>query len=276
MKNDIEFWQSKDFWLTACLVLLIGIGVTILATLAISVDAFNVQRHLLTYRGFVYRAASGEKIDDRSAWPDYMYALRYGQYLYSQKTKGIDLDGTLKHIADVRNDIQNKRESDRPAYEHFLAERLGTPWILIEMTKGKNWMEMENNPEDMKILRRILVTGKLDWVRVEPVWKLNKIFGAVLLLIVQLLAYLLAFGKFKESIRGHSISHSIRLTRLTFGGFITLLLFSTGAWPAMTIQAVMVGKYRVRNYISERREAKEHLIKPSLGQTDSRSQEDLL
>ena len=264
----IEFWQSRYFWKPAVVIIVIGCivaGIVLFVEAHVKVDQRKTD---FKFKEFVFRAAKGEVIDDRTAWPDYLSAVKYGRYLYEQKKKGVELDAILKQVAKLRVDIKSKENDSRPKYEHFLAESHNTPWILIEMTKGENWMKIENNPEDIKALKAILSHGELNLGKLDLDLKVNIVLAVLLIAATQFIAYLAGTIRYD-----HNINEEIRKSKLTFGAFITFLIFSPGALLFIVIQLVMIGRHQIPEYISARRERANMMPNLKAIEMDSSAQE---
>ena len=161
----------------------------------------------------------------------------------------------MKQVAELRADVESKKEEDRPKYEHFLAKNLNTPWVLIEMTKGEDWMKIENNPEDIKALKAVLSGGELRLGKLDLDLKVNIVIAIILFASIQFIAYFLGTISYDDYKRYDcNINKEIRKSKLTFGAFITFLVFIPGALPFTVIQLIMIGRHQIPRYISERRE----------------------
>ena len=269
------FWRSgRFFWKSSILTALVIIGVFCVILGVESVQVFKEKENNFFYRDFLFRAASGQNVEEKIAWPNYIEAVRSGRYIFEQNKSGKNLDQVLKEIGSLRaefNDEKNKHILED--YIRYLRENYKTPWPLIMMAKEPRWDSIEKSESDIGALKGILYGKEYKAQPPEWEWDISTRIIIIILLATQFIAYLMGIAIYTENY-GYHDGHKIAESRITLGGIITFLIFSPGALLIIVIQLYMIGKEQIPEYLAKK-EARKDLISKAV-EVDTTEQRELL
>ena len=273
--KKIEFWQTSYFWkpviISTCIILL---AVSVVRVFVL-VNSARHKEDDLRFDFFLFKAATGQKVEEKNAWPKYVWAVRSGLYLKDEIKKGKSLDSIVKNIQNLRADIVSRERNQRENYKDFLRTGYKIPEPMIHLSSEDRWKKIEESKEDAGLLKEIL--SGAEYKKVDPDYSLNFFsleFFVILGIFTQFASFIIGIINFAGENRSYRYRDKLRESNLNIGAYVTFIVFSPGALPIIAIMLVFIGKHQILIYFAEKNERKYRI--PKATETDTKSQVELL
>lgn len=261
--NDVEFWQSRFFWKAARITIIILSIVFIIVSGIICEERLEWEKDQFKYKKYLFHAPAGQKVDEKEAWPNHVWAVKSGYFIRDKHKKGIELDELIKEVKQLRADVQLKATNRRESYKQYLRENYKVEENVFHLVDEWRWQEIENNKEDLKVLKGILAGDALHLKEPDfglKVTKFEIILAFAGFLVIQFLAYLFGFTFFKDSYYSNYLCYyKLKEAKLNIVAFLIFVPFVPGALIIIVIQLFNIAKHQIPEYMAERRERKDAL-----------------
>lgn len=271
--NPNPFWASGRF-LGHTIVWSLVMSVVLFGIIKINISGSNKDRESDFYfKDFLIRGAIGQAVDEKIAWPQYVYALRSGQQIHEEIKNGKSFDAIIKQIKDTRADLERIADSQRENYKKYLENVYKTPRHYLYLAENTHWKEIEENPEELKTLAEILKGNEYKAGTLETA-RFTRRDLLMAVATVQFIVYLIATLCYFDQDDYKKIT--LRKTKLTVGAFVTFLMFSPGALPLITIQLLIITGCRFSEYREKRAETENAPLVSKKAEAGTESQHELL